>query len=646
MRKAILKLGYTCNNNCIFCHARPKRKFKDLSYDQIKKKIDIAKNKKIECLIFSGGEPTIRKDFFKIMSYSKKQDLLIGLVTNVRMLSIPTFLDKLLDYNLEYCYTTLHSSNEEKHNKLSNSDSFRQTIKGIKNLVDKDVDVLVNVVIIRDNIDDLDNIIILLKKMGVKKIKLSFVEPITKEDIEHIPNMKIAADKIKFILKKYKNQLEIGWDGFPLCLMKGYENRLIDLKTQEINYISEVWEDGFYKTDQGNKTNINKCNYCKKNSECGGLYKNYLDFDSEIKYAIRPYVGYQSDNEIIKDISRENEIRLVLLAARACCLNCKYCFVKRTNEVMKESTLRKSIVFLLSSKRKNVQLQFFGGEPLMLPDEVFKRTIDYAVTKAKRRNKNIRIIITTNSVYLNDEKIRFLENYKDNIIIEVSLDGDRESQNINRPQKGNEKADSYNIITKNFPKLLRSQLDYRISMVVSPETCGKLLHNFEHLLQWGFKKIWMMLACGVLWKDENIDTFYKQLHLIGKKYYGEIKEGKIVLLNLRDWFSPYRMNTELIVDLNEKIYPACMNYLIDSDEIKEEFCLGDLNKLGNKGIDYYDNLRISNDHSISVFFRENKIIPNYESNVKTGLMVNRFVKEINSSLKKDGTEIRDLFKDI
>jgi sulfatase maturation enzyme AslB (radical SAM superfamily) len=312
---------------------------------------------------------------------------------------------------------------------------------------------------------------------------------------------------------------------------------------------------------------------------------------------------------------------------------------------MAEKTLKKSVDFLLSSNRKNLQLQFFGGEPLMLPDDVFRRTVKYAVEGARKLGKDIKIIITTNSVYLNDEKISFLENYEDNIIVEVSLDGDKESQNTNRPQKDDKKIDSYTIITKNFPKLLKSRLNYRISMVVSPETCKKLLHNFEHLLEWGFRKIWIMLACGVKWSDEDIDAFYEQLTAIGNKYYEGIKSGKIVILNLRDWFAPYRMNTELIIDLNEKIYPACLNYLIDSEEIKEEFCLGDLNDLQGKNIDYYDSLRISNDHSISLFFKENKIIPNYESNIKTGFMINRFVREMADRLKKDGVSVRDLFRE-
>jgi uncharacterized protein len=209
--------------------------------------------------------------------------------------------------------------------------------------------------------------------------------------------------------------------------------------------------------------------------------------------------------------AKKQDIRLVLLAARACCLNCQYCFVKRTNELMPIEMLKNSIDFLFTSERKNLQLQYFGGEPLMLSMDVFAESVDYAMARAEESGRNLKIIITTNAIFLNEERISFLQKYKDQIIIEVSLDGRKESHNINRPQKNDIQLDSYTMITKNFPLLNKSGLYARVSMVVSPHTTKELLDNFEHLLDLGFNKIWLMLACGVLWEQSDIDEFEKQL---------------------------------------------------------------------------------------------------------------------------------------
>jgi hypothetical protein len=112
-------------------------------------------------------------------------------------------------------------------------------------------------------------------------------------------------------------------------------------------------------------------------------------------------------------------------------------------------------------------------------------------------------------------------------------------------------------------------------------------------------------------------------------------------MNLRDWFAPYRMNSELIVDIDGKIYPACMNYLVEDEEVKQQYCLGQLGQEGLLGIDHYEELRISNDEAIGVFFQVNNIIPNYDSNIKTGMMINRVVKDINDRLAADGVNVMD-----
>ena len=338
------------------------------------------------------------------------------------------------------------------------------------------------------------------------------------------------------------------------------------------------------------------------------------------------------------------DIRLVLLAARSCCLDCQYCFVKKTNELMSKGILKKAIDFLFTSEARNLQLQFFGGEPLMLPSDIFKWSIEYTVAKSSKLKKSLKIIITTNAVYLTQNKINFLKKYKNHIIIEVSLDGRKESHNTNRPQKDKSRiVDSYTMITKNFPALISSGLYARISMVVSPHTSAELLENFTHLLELGFNKIWIMFSCGILWRNADILEFRRQLRKIEQKYYRQIKEGKILFMNLRDWFVPYRMNSELIVDINGKVYPACMNYLVEDEAVKEKYCLGNLNNPNIRNIDYYEEKRISNQKAIDVFFRVNKIVPNYESNIKTGIMISKFVKRLNKRLKEDRVDVLKFF---
>ena len=82
IKKTVLFLWYSCNNNCLFCRNSHKRKkIKDKSTLEIKKDIITAKKEGSDYLELIGGEPTIRKDIFNIVSFAKKIgfDTIIGI---------------------------------------------------------------------------------------------------------------------------------------------------------------------------------------------------------------------------------------------------------------------------------------------------------------------------------------------------------------------------------------------------------------------------------------------------------------------------------------------------------------------------------------------------------------------------------------
>lgn len=335
-----------------------------------------------------------------------------------------------------------------------------------------------------------------------------------------------------------------------------------------------------------------------------------------------------------KEQTEQESIRLVLLLTHGCCLRCKYCFVQQSKGFMPEDVLLKSVDFLLSSEKSKLQLHFFGGEPLLVPFGLIRRGITYAVNNAKKLGKEIEVIITTNGICLDKEKIDFFNRYKKNIILELSLDGDRKAQNLNRPQS-NKSRDSYSLIVKNFRFILDSGVDKRISMVVSPYTVDNLISNFNHLMGLGFTKIFMMTACGVNWSKEKLDLLKKNLSKIEDYLFRKIFNKEVYLINLKDWFSPFRMNTELVVDLDGKIYPACISYLLHNEKDKKKFLLGDINHI-KEGIDFFDKRRISNEEAMYVIFKENKVLKYLKNNIAAGMIMAKFVERLNKKLHMKG----------
>jgi hypothetical protein len=168
-------------------------------------------------------------------------------------------------------------------------------------------------------------------------------------------------------------------------------------------------------------------------------------------------------------------------------------------------------------------------------------------------------------------------------------------------------------------------------MVVTPATVGGLSENFSHLVKLGFKNIFIMTACGIRWPQKDILSLRKNLALLEKTCLKSIKNHGVQLLNLKEWFSPFRMNTELSVDFDGNIYSACISYLIHDRKRKKGFILGHIDRV-NENIDLFEKKRLTNDSAMQVIFKENNILNNLESNIKAGLEMARFVNSLNNKL--------------
>ncbi|MBE6026692.1 MAG: thioether cross-link-forming SCIFF peptide maturase [Clostridiales bacterium] len=121
---------------------------------------------------------------------------------------------------------------------------------------------------------------------------------------------------------------------------------------------------------------------------------------------------------------------LCLHVAHSCNLNCEYCFASQgkysgERALMSFETGKRALDFLIehSGSRRNLEVDFFGGEPLM-NWQVVKDLVKYARSVEKQHNKNFRFTLTTNGMLIDDEVIEFSNREMSNVVL--SLDGRRE----------------------------------------------------------------------------------------------------------------------------------------------------------------------------------------------------------------------------
>lgn len=162
------------------------------------------------------------------------------------------------------------------------------------------------------------------------------------------------------------------------------------------------------------------------------------------------------------DMLTEAPIKSMCLnIAHDCNLRCEYCFAAQGDfghgrKLMPFEVGKAAIDFLIkhSANRHNLELDFFGGEPLMNFD-VVKQVVEYARSVEKEHNKNFRFTITTNGVLLDDDSIDFINREMSNVVL--SLDGRKEVNDRLRPTVN--KKGSYDIIVPKYQKLVEARGD-------------------------------------------------------------------------------------------------------------------------------------------------------------------------------------------
>jgi len=279
--RAIIKLTYRCSNRCKFCRVDDYRGVvSDLSFKDVLKKISLCKEMGVQMVLFSGGEPTIRRDLLKICKACKAMGLAFGLITNGRMLSYESYRKALLDAGLEYVHTSLHGANAETHNAIVQSQSFEDVLMALEGLKGQ-CELHVNTVVVRQNIEQLFAITKLLCRFAPLTHKICLAEPkgLFQRNREHlVVNPLEAANEAIETVRKSKEMclpVEVEIEGFPLCQVP--EGLQSGLKRHNIQYMSEVFEDEFFETDYGERVYLEVCQRCHKRQKCPGVYKGYTE---------------------------------------------------------------------------------------------------------------------------------------------------------------------------------------------------------------------------------------------------------------------------------------------------------------------------------------------------------------------------------
>ena len=201
---------------------------------------------------------------------------------------------------------------------------------------------------------------------------------------------------------------------------------------------------------------------------------------------------YQPFIEEFKDKRQTVVKALCLHIAHDCNLACKYCFAEEgeyhgRRAMMSFEVGKKALDFLVanSGSRVNLEVDFFGGEPLMNWD-VVKQLVEYGRSLEESNHKKFRFTLTTNGVLLNDEIMEYLNKEMSNVVL--SLDGRKEVNDRMRPFRTGK--GSYDLIVPKFQKLAesRNQSNYYVRGTFTRDNLD-FSEDVKHFADLGFKQM-------------------------------------------------------------------------------------------------------------------------------------------------------------
>ena len=179
--------------------------------------------------------------------------------------------------------------------------------------------------------------------------------------------------------------------------------------------------------------------------------------------------------------NRETVVKaLCLHIAHDCNLACKYCFAGEG-----EYHGQRALMSLDVGNRVNLEVDFFGGEPL-LNWQVVKDLVAYGRSLEEPNHKKFRFTLTTNGVLLDDEVLEFANKEMSNVVL--SIDGRKEIHDLMRPHRGGQ--GSYDEVVPKYKKVAesRNQMDYYVRGTFTRNNLD-FAEDVKHLADEGFEQI-------------------------------------------------------------------------------------------------------------------------------------------------------------
>ena len=526
-----------CNNDCAFCPRHTLRHVR-VRGDLDRRLRDL--RKRSDRVVLTGGEVTVLPDATRIVAAARSLGFQeIGLITNGRALADPGFARRLVDAGLTEACVTVYDLRSEVHDRLTRTPgSLAETLSGLDNLLadgDGSLPVRMNTVLCRDNADGMAPLLEWAAARGVRGFLVAdavlgetFGTPLSHDRVA-----RVVRDSIPGVI----------WRGFPPCALPPW----VTWEAQDIDTAAAPPGDldAYFDEFRGQFLRCDAWERCGARARCPGLQRRYVErFGGD---EVRPLPLEGDTPEFLEGFERQPDPgRIAVVPTTACQMRCTYCRVALGRENAPPEVLDRAVDLLLTSRRETLELQFFGGEPLLRRDEVV-RTMRRGDEFAGRMGKRLRYTITTNGLLLDASLLEVLRDHDARVMF--SIDGDPATMARYRPLAGRDRDAARSVIERNLVALVRSGVPHFVNVVVTPEAAVELPDRLEYLARVGVRTVQICYSTGPGWTAGRRIQFCEALATCARTVGGRMR-----IQNFGSHAEPTVLSNDLLVDVDGTLY--------------------------------------------------------------------------------------------
>jgi uncharacterized protein len=218
---------------------------------------------------------------------------------------------------------------------------------------------------------------------------------------------------------------------------------------------------------------------------------------------------------------------VALVLTHDCNLGCSYCYAgEKFRKRMSEAVMLRAIDLAFSDGAREVQLSFFGGEPLLEWERLVEATA-IAEERARAEGVRLQLMVTTNGTLLDEERVQFLVEHR--FFVGLSIDGAREAHEATRPLRGG--RSSFDAVVRGLTLLIDGGAWLETISVVDPANVRWLGASVRFLAERGVSRIALNPSFGAEWSDENLEAWERGYREAAALYVERTLAGRPVYIN-------------------------------------------------------------------------------------------------------------------